>query len=47
MMTCLPINLALTLPVPSAPPSLSRWEREGARSPQASGKGEGDEVRDQ
>src|SRR3546814_13933969 len=28
-----------------APPSLSRWEREGARSTQPSGKGEGDDDR--
>ncbi len=25
-----------------APPSLSHWEREGARAPQARGKGEGE-----
>lgn len=36
------IPLTLTLPAPAAPPSLSRWEREGARSAQPSGKGEGE-----
>ena len=35
--------ITLTLPAPLAPPSLSRWEREGPRSAQPSGKDEGDE----
>lgn len=36
------IALTLTLPAPSAPPSLPRWERDFAPAPLESGKGEGD-----
>jgi hypothetical protein len=37
------MRITLTLPRPAVAPSLSQWEREGARSPKASGKGEGDQ----
>lgn len=35
-------RFTLTLPQPWAAPSLSHWEREGARPAQPGGKGEGE-----